>query len=582
MSKVGSNDNNDGVGGGGGRGREQEMALTPQPQKKQHQGSSDTDHSKVIFDISRDAVEKLMLYHQHSFAEAMAGLDEALNMHVEFFAKHLVFPMQSPILFRKQDMRRQIRAALADAAKAVPREIERFTKAWSIRDKPGMSVDDARELANTHSVESKLGGVVVRYVVHDNKDSVAQQAVGNTTEIPLSTSTILQQDKSDDTIVATPPIPGSQTDTPAANPAPPSSSGLVEKTGIAEELVADALLGRNDPNCSGLSKPPPLCLSDQEGSEPPPTPPLSPPPASASMDQLPLPAEPTPLVLLPPLIVDQVVVGGSMSSKNDGDDSCGGDSSASYKPLPLSSSSEEGSPTPSTPPPSSTSASSMDEPPQSPDIEPPLLALPSSTQPTAQPLVRPPPPPSASTFSANPLGGMFSPPLDQPRVIAVITDILCSKRVMNDRKKAVRVLAKMESGCICGEDMEWIVRGMKTLKAKRELKQRHGGLVFAGPQYGAPLYKTGNGIRRLLRGVAKKHAGGTKFVVCVSSSSGKASNNAKMITGIISPSTSDEPAPASDTAGGEPVMDGDVPGLVDWSKIRGNLDDGCRLWAWVY
>ena len=73
---------------------------------------------------------------------------------------------------------------------------------------------------------------------------------------------------------------------------------------------------------------------------------------------------------------------------------------------------------------------------------------------------------------------------------------------MNDRKKAVRVLAKLESGCICGEDMEWIVRGMKTLKAKRELKQRHGGLVFAGPQYGAPLYKTGNGIRRLLRGVS--------------------------------------------------------------------------------
>eukprot|EP00904_Undaria_pinnatifida_P005156 jgi/Undpi1/1770/HiC_scaffold_12.g05157.m1 len=508
----------------------------PQPQKKQLQASSDTDHSKVIFDISRDAVEKLMLYHQHSFAKAMAGLDEALNMHVEFFAKHLVFPMQSPILFRKQDMRRQIRAALADA-------------------------DQGCSSGN-------------------------REAVGNTTELPLPTSIILQQDKSDDTIVAkppvsTPPIPGSQTDTPVANPAPPSSIGLVDKTGIAEELVADAL-GRNDPNCSGPSKPPPLCLSDQEGSEPPPTPPLSPPPASASMDQLPSPAEPTPLVLLPPLIVDQVVVGGSMGSQNDGDDSCGGDSCASYKPLPLSSSSEEGSPSPSTPLPSSTSASSMDEPPQSPDIEPPLLARPSSTQPTAQPLVRPPPPPPASTFSANPLGGMFSPPLDQPRVIAVITDILCSKRVMNDRKKAVRVLAKLESGCICGEDMEWIVRGMKTLKAKRELKQRHGGLVFAGPQYGTPLYKTGNGIRRLLRGVAKKHAGGTKFVVCVSSSSGKASNNAKMITGIISPSSSDEPAPASDTASGEPVMDGDVPGLEDWSKIRGNLDDGCRLWAWVY
>eukprot|EP00904_Undaria_pinnatifida_P005158 jgi/Undpi1/1772/HiC_scaffold_12.g05159.m1 len=323
-------------------------------------GSSDTDHSKVIFDISRDAVEKLMLYHQHSFAKAMAGLDEALNMHVEFFAKHLVFPMQSPILFRKQDMRRQIRAALADAAKDVPREIERFTKAWSIRDKPGMSVDDARELANTHSVESKLGGVIVRYVVHDNKDSVAQQAVGNTTELPLPTSTFSNKTSpmtpSSPPPVSTPPIPGSQTDTPAANPAPPSSS-LVEKTGIAEELVADALLAETTPT----------------GSEPPPTPPLSPPPASASMDQLPSPAEPTPLVLLPPLIVDQVVVGGSMGSKMTAT------TPAVATPRVLQASApflfkRRGVPVTVHAAASSTSASSMDEPPQSPDIEPPSLA----------------------------------------------------------------------------------------------------------------------------------------------------------------------------------------------------------------
>ena len=96
------------------------MQPQPQPHKKRHQGSSDTDSSKVIFDISKDAVEKLMVYHQHSFAQAMAALDEALNMHVGFFAKNLVFPMQSPILFRKQGMRRQIRAALADAPKDVP------------------------------------------------------------------------------------------------------------------------------------------------------------------------------------------------------------------------------------------------------------------------------------------------------------------------------------------------------------------------------------------------------------------------------------------------------------------------------
>ncbi len=66
----------------------------------------------------------------------------------------------------------------------------------------------------------------------------------------------------------------------------------------------------------------------------------------------------------------------------------------------------------------------------------------------------------------------------------------------------MRVLAELESGCMCGENMEWVVRGLRTLKAKRELKQRHGGLVFRGPRYGAPLYKTGNGVRRLLRGVS--------------------------------------------------------------------------------
>ena len=146
-----------------------------QQQKKQQRSSDAADHTKVVFDISREALEKLMLYHQHSFAEAMAGLDEALNIYVEFFWKDLVFPMQSPILFRKLDMKRRIRAALADAAKDVAGEIERFTRKWSVQDKPGMSTEDARKLVNMDFVESTLGGVVVRYVAHGNKGDTSNE-----------------------------------------------------------------------------------------------------------------------------------------------------------------------------------------------------------------------------------------------------------------------------------------------------------------------------------------------------------------------------------------------------------------------
>ena len=84
--------------------------------------------------------------------------------------------------------------------------------------------------------------------------------------------------------------------------------------------------------------------------------------------------------------------------------------------------------------------------------------------------------------------------------------------------------------------------------------------------------------------VAKKHGAGTKFVVCVSSGSSgdNATPDTKMITGIISNTPNASPSASNSTGHVEPVMDGDAPSLQDWSNIRGNLDDGCRLWAWVY
>ena len=97
---------------------------------------------------------------------------------------------------------------------------------------------------------------------------------------------------------------------------------------------------------------------------------------------------------------------------------------------------------------------------------------------------------------------MFSPPLDKPRVVEVIRDVLCSKRVLNYRGKASKVMMEVNSGCVSAETMEWVIRGLRSLRGKKDLKQRHGGLVFVGPRWGAPLYKTGNGVGRLLRGVS--------------------------------------------------------------------------------
>ena len=158
-------------------------------------------------------------------------------------------------------------------------------------------------------------------------------------------------------------------------------------------------------------------------------------------------------------------------------------------PASLSSSTEGASPTPPlTPPPMSPRAFAT----QSRSVEPPLLQLRPATPPTRSP---------PRAFSTNPLGAMFSPMQDKPGVIFVVKDLLCSERVMNDRPKAARVLRELEEGCVRAETLEWIVRGLRSPRGKRELAQRHDGLEFVGPQWGAPMYKTRSGVGRLLRGV---------------------------------------------------------------------------------
>ena len=166
-----------------------------------------------------------------------------------------------------------------------------------------------------------------------------------------------------------------------------------------------------------------------------------------------------------------------------------GNSLGVKKPASLSSSSEGASATPPlTPPLMSPRAFAT----QSRSVEPPLLQLRPAT-----PLTRSPP----RTFSTNPLGATFSPVQGKPGVIFVVTDLLCSERVMNDRPKAARVLRELKDGCVRAETLEWIVRGLRSSRGKRELAQRHDGLEFVGPQWGAPMYKNRNGVGRLLRGV---------------------------------------------------------------------------------
>eukprot|EP00904_Undaria_pinnatifida_P011974 jgi/Undpi1/7907/HiC_scaffold_24.g10379.m1 len=160
-------------------------------------------------------------------------------------------------------------------------------------------------------------------------------------------------------------------------------------------------------------------------------------------------------------------------------------------PPPSSSDEDAASTPPLTPPRTSPTALSN----KTPAVEPPPLDLKVPT----------PPPPPPRTYSTNPLKGMFNTPLDKPCVVFVVNDILCSERVMNDRRKAKKVLMELEKGCMQAETLKWIIRGLRSPRGKREMAQRLHGLEFAGPQWGVPKYKTGKGLRHLLKGIETRN-----------------------------------------------------------------------------
>ena len=323
-----------------------------------------------------------------------------------------------------------------------------------------------------------------------------------------SQSTLLEDEGSPDVSVPKPPEPAS-----------PSASSQADKTAVVnEEVIVEAsdinrdgyfdFYDDNDSDSDdsrGSDKPPPLlspCIEKGDTNSP----------ASASP-----PSPPSPMVYSradKAATANEVAVDACDMSNSNSNDSPGPDKPP---PPPLPSSSDEGYATPPPTPPLSPSlafSSSMDnyQPPPDGIESPPLLALappPSAPSPLAQlpppsPLASSSPvgdsPPTPRTFSDNPLGGMFSPPLDKAVVRSVIQDILCCRRATNSRDKAAQVIREVKSGCMRGETMEWVVRGLRSARAKKELRQR--GLVFVGPQWGTPLYRTGNGVGRLLRGVS--------------------------------------------------------------------------------
>ena len=42
-------------------------------------------------------------------------------------------------------------------------------------------------------------------------------------------------------------------------------------------------------------------------------------------------------------------------------------------------------------------------------------------------------------------------------------------------------MKEVKSGCVGGETIEWIVRGLRAPRGRKELKQGHSGLVSVGP-----------------------------------------------------------------------------------------------------
>lgn len=113
--------------------------------------------------------------HASSPAANSGSFAKLLTRHVlvarRMLCKEIVISVQSPMLFGQPDTKNNINAALTDVAKVIPGTIDRIAGKWPVRNRSVVPTEDARELANLEFFITKLGVVVVQYVLHSKGDA---------------------------------------------------------------------------------------------------------------------------------------------------------------------------------------------------------------------------------------------------------------------------------------------------------------------------------------------------------------------------------------------------------------------------
>ena len=94
---------------------------------------------------------------------------------------------------------------------------------------------------------------------------------------------------------------------------------------------------------------------------------------------------------------------------------------------------------------------------------------------------------------------MVFPRLDAASFSSSLANSLYRGGVLPVSVKSRQALKAAARGEATSGMMESIIRGMKSAHGKRNLARDNGGAQFVGPTTRTPAYKTGKGVRRLLR-----------------------------------------------------------------------------------
>lgn len=129
-------------------------------------GGGDGREDIITMHVERELVELFVVHTQcpvDDLAEHFIG--NPMTDYVEVSSKDLALCMRSPLLFRKPETKKAIRAALASAAQDIPADMLEISRGWPARDLPKISAEAMIRLGKTDSFASTLGGVVVRCVL---------------------------------------------------------------------------------------------------------------------------------------------------------------------------------------------------------------------------------------------------------------------------------------------------------------------------------------------------------------------------------------------------------------------------------